>query len=965
MSGIGCPQVVGRDAERAALLDALDALDDRGRLIAVQGEAGIGKTRLATELQTAAGDRGVRVLSGRAVETDTPVPYRALFEALAGHFRKVDSADEVGLGAFRPALAQLVPQWRLPGEQLYRASSVELAEALLRLLSRIGDEQGCVLLLEDLHWADPDTAAVLEYVGDNIASLPVLCLVTLRTDNASAAERVVRALQSRRHADVLDLHRLDSAHVTRIAQLCLGTTALPAGVESLVRRFSDGLPFLVEELLATAVGDGFVRFGTDGWQTGTAADFVVPERFTDLVRRRLESLPADASDLVTRAAVAAPRFGVETVGVLTGLGQDAVLGALRAAESVQLVVPDPVDPSAFGFRHALTRAAIISQRLPAERVAIARRALGHLEADRPELPGELCEVAAGLAETAGDPARAAELLLLAAQRAAAVGAFSSAEPTLMRAWDYAGVATTTRAEVGCLLVEVLTHNGEVARALDLAQRLQQTTDRGDVALAVARVAVVAHRWDVAITALARARAQDDVLLLASAQAVEAHLAFESGRVGDAESLARSSLAAAERLGRHDLASESLHVLGLCSRARSDLLGAEHWFDRVVDLATRHGLWTWRLRGARDRASLDAWRALPSDRIVAARDEAIGAGALVDAAHLDNFLAWMARDRWETEVAEAAARRCASSARRFKLGSLAAMALTVEAISAAQRSDRERMEALLGEAAAADPGNPDAYALSSGARVNLWLRRDDLVRASAELEVMAQRLRDAATPAPERGLRVLLHALDGHDATEAISELDASPGATHALNLAYRHYALAVSAGRAGDVQAAAAHLAKAEENPLLEWVRHHARRLIAAAAMADGWGDPLGWLREGEAYFDARGHDQLAATCRRMLSEAGAPRQRRPRVDESVPADLRRAGVTAREVEVLDQLGAARSTKDIASTLFISPKTVERHVANLTAKLGVDGRSALVAFAAARSAHLDGGPDRPEWGRSR
>jgi predicted ATPase len=256
VTGIGCPEVVGRDAELAALVDALDALDDRGRLVAVQGEAGIGKTRLASELQTAAGDRGVRVLSGRAVETDTPVPYRALFEALAGHFRKVDSADEVGLRAFRPALAQLVPQWRLPDGQLYRASSVELAEALLRLLSRIGDEQGCVLILEDLHWADPDTAAVLEYVGDNIVSLPVLCLVTLRTDNTSPTERVVRALQSRRHADVLDLHRLDSAHVTEIAQLCLGTTALPAGVEALVRRFSDGLPFLVEELLASAVGDG-------------------------------------------------------------------------------------------------------------------------------------------------------------------------------------------------------------------------------------------------------------------------------------------------------------------------------------------------------------------------------------------------------------------------------------------------------------------------------------------------------------------------------------------------------------------------------------------------------------------------------------------------------------------------------------------------------------------------------------
>jgi [ribosomal protein S5]-alanine N-acetyltransferase len=72
-----------------------------------------------------------------------------------------------------------------------------------------------------------------------------------------------------------------------------------------------------------------------------------------------------------------------------------------------------------------------------------------------------------------------------------------------------------------------------------------------------------------------------------------------------------------------------------------------------------------------------------------------------------------------------------------------------------------------------------------------------------------------------------------------------------------------------------------------------------------------------------------------------------------VPTDLFAARITAREVEVLERLASARSTKDIAAELFLSPKTVERHISNLAVKLGVDGRAALVAFAAARAARLN------------
>ena len=760
MPRFACPSVVGRDAEWKQLHGALDDLahHGRGQLICLQGEPGIGKTRLSEELAAAGRARQLRVLSGRAVETDTPIPYRALFEALAGHFRDGEQVDVVASEAFRPALAQLIPQWRHPGDELYRASPVELAEALLRLLTMIGRPEGSVLVLEDLHWADADTAAVVEYIGDNVGSLPILCVITSRPDAACPVHRAVRALESRRSAHVIELRqRLDSGSVIEIAQLCLGTTSLPSDVTDMVLRFSDGLPFLVEELLASAVGAGFVRFESDGWRTGPAESFVVPERFTDLVRRRLAALPARSAEALTVAAVAAPRFTAEVLAVLTRLPIQSALVAIQQGEAAQLVAADPSDPTAFGFRHALTRAGIVSQLLPAVRLAIARRALADLEADDPGLPGERCDMAATLAAIAGDKPRAAELLLLAARRAMAIGAFASAEPTLAQAMEYAGDGTAARFESGCLLVEVLTHVGEVDRALEFGRQLHdhdaRMAARAGIPLAVARAAVVAHRWEVASRALDDARADvsadDDAARLAEIQAIEAVMAFEASRVSDAEASARSALAAAERDGSGGAtACAALHVLGMCSRSRGDVVGAERWFDQLVEIAARDGLWTWRLRGSMERASLDAWRALPSDRIIAARDQAVDAGALVVAAHLDNFLAWMAHDRWETAVADAAAERCAASARRLKLGSLAAMALTVRAIAAAQRGEREQIETRLAEAAAVDPGNLDPRALSSAAWVDFWLRRDDLSRAADELQVMMDLLRESPSPAPE-------------------------------------------------------------------------------------------------------------------------------------------------------------------------------------------------------------------------
>lgn len=169
---------------------------------------------------------------------------------------------------------------------------------------------------------------------------------------------------------------------------------------------------------------------------------------------------------------------------------------------------------------------------------------------------------------------------------------------------------------------------------------------------------------------------------------------------------------------------------------------------------------------------------------------------------------------------------------------------------------------------------------------------------------------------------------------------------HFVASAYLRYARAVAAGRAGSAARAVELVRRAAE--ILgdhEWMRQLGHRLVAEAAVADGWGDPAPWLREALALFDQRGEDRLASACRSLLRKAGATVPRRRDVS-GVPDHLRDLGITAREFEVLELLALGLTNRDIGTRLYLSPRTVERHIANLVLKAGTDGRSQLVAYAA-------------------
>ncbi len=210
--------------------------------------------------------------------------------------------------------------------------------------------------------------------------------------------------------------------------------------------------------------------------------------------------------------------------------------------------------------------------------------------------------------------------------------------------------------------------------------------------------------------------------------------------------------------------------------------------------------------------------------------------------------------------------------------------------------------------------------------------------------------ESAAPVVYWGLWALLRTALDDRAADARDALHRMPQVIKRLfNRAALDYAEAIVAGRSGRASEASGLFAGADE--LLDgtpWWRRLLRLIALDRAVADGWGDPVAELRADLAAHERDGERQLARTCRDLLRAAGAP-TRRGRGASPVPPELRARGVTSREMDVLGLVAAGLSNAAVAERLFLSPRTVETHVANLLVKTGAANRSELRTWAAAQT----------------
>jgi DNA-binding CsgD family transcriptional regulator len=267
-------------------------------------------------------------------------------------------------------------------------------------------------------------------------------------------------------------------------------------------------------------------------------------------------------------------------------------------------------------------------------------------------------------------------------------------------------------------------------------------------------------------------------------------------------------------------------------------------------------------------------------------------------------------------------------------------------------DKEMRDATL-EALAHDPDDPRILGdLWGRVRATRSIVRDDRAQLRIDLDVMMDfvRIAPAGTSLfPNRLLWALLRTAedDDHGAT-ARAELAMTDLDWWQPFVVVRELIDLVAEGRTQHDDELTSRFAELAQY-MLGFEAHDAvfqylLVVAAEAAIRDDWGDPVSSLRHAEAFFSVRGFDRVARRCRRLLGQAGAPMPRHGRGESVVPPALRALGITSREVDVLRLVAEGLSNREIAQRLFVSPKTVERHVASLFDRTGVHDRRALGEF---------------------
>jgi DNA-binding SARP family transcriptional activator len=370
--------IVGRSDAAAALEAAWAATREHGLgVVVLAGEPGIGKTRLAREFARAAHERGATVLAGGCHE-ETVVPYQPFVEALAHYVACCPPAElAVQVNPRRAQLAALVPElWDTraaaappgPGAEQER---FRLFEAVSSLLADAAHLRPLVLLLDDLHWADPSSLLLLRHLARSAKDAPLLVLGTYRPVEVGEAHPFAEALAELRRARALQRLSLPGLGEAEVAELIAGRAGQQAP-RGFVRRVADrsgGNPFFIEELLYD-VGE------EADWDAAAGG---VPDSVKDLVLRRLRGLGDDCRQALSVAAVAGRDFDLDVLARVLEHSRDRLIDLVEEAIGAEVLVEPPQPVGRLSFSHALFRETIYEQLSATRRAALHGRIASAIE----------------------------------------------------------------------------------------------------------------------------------------------------------------------------------------------------------------------------------------------------------------------------------------------------------------------------------------------------------------------------------------------------------------------------------------------------------------------------------------------------------------------------------------------------------------------------------------------------------
>ncbi|WP_158604511.1 helix-turn-helix transcriptional regulator [Nocardioides mangrovicus] len=964
--------LVGREAELRALAALSGVRADPARpagrsaqAVLLAGDAGVGKTRLLTELRDVAFAEGWQVVAGHSLDFgDSALPYLP-FSEVVGRLvtERPDLVDAVAEA--HPALGRLRPGRRLLGEE--SADSLDrgaLYEAVHALLTAAAELQPLLLVVEDAHWADSSSRDLMTFLFTRAFAASVAVVVSYRSDDLHRRHPLRRqAAEWARIPGVerLQLEPLPSEAVRTLVRDLHAGPLSEADLAGIVER-ADGNAFFVEELVGAA---GLEHAGELPW--GLA----------DLLLLRLEQLRAEGQEVVRDAAVAGRRVGYGLLSAVSGLGAAELDAGLRDAVGHHLLVPNRDDT--YAFRHALLAEAVYDDLLPGERTRLHAAYTRAMLAD-PSL-GTAAELARH-ARAARQPAAALDASIRAGEEAMSVGGPIEAARHFETALELLADPSLPAdhevdvATLGARTVDALVAAGNPPRGLALAVRLleQLGEDADPVQRAILRAAV-ADTITVAETRLdplaytTPALAEMDPapsalrarLLHLHARALGFHHRREEAREVGVEALSM-----AEALGMPRLGSDIAASLAAVNRydGAADVEDVEQALHAAAESAARTGARQAQLRAVwllgrwyYDRAELDRSR----DYFTQAWQLAQEIGSSWAPYGFDSrfsllLIAHLVGDWDEVGVL---ADVSGQSPPVMPEATLRAGLLTVQAgrgevdqLGVAPRL-RQQWEADGVVAITAAPATIELHGVA-GDRSAALAVHDDAVetlsrlwrgRFNGQVRLAAVTLgalaRGLDTEAADVRRRVVADADRVRESADLAlraqreSTDDWGPeGIAWARRLHAEHLRLCRLAGvdaPAEDELVAAWRADLAGFEALGHVVEIARSRTRLAAALPTGAEEVRTLLAAARACAERLGAKPLLAE----LDALGGPGPRARGNDDLTP----------REQEILTLVAAGRSNGEIGKQLFISTKTVSVHVSHILAKLGAGGRTEAAAIA--------------------
>jgi len=440
----GLSRFVGRAAEMEQLQTALERVRrGHGEVVGVMGDPGVGKSRLFHELTHSHRAAGCRILQASAASYARAIAYSPVIDLLKALFR-IDERDDVRsirakatghLLTLDEALRNLLPPllWLLDalpeGDRLWDLEPPQrrqlTLDAIKRLLCRESQVQPLIVMLEDLHWIDPETQAVLDSLVESLPEAPVLLLVNYRPeyDHAWTGKTDYRQLR-------IDPLRPESAE--ELLQALIGDGAELAPLKRLLIDRTEGNPFFLEEAVRTLVETGALAGERGAYRLMADAPAIrVPATVQSLLAGRIDRLSPEAKRLLQAAAVVGKDVPVALLETL--VDRDDLRRDLADLQAAEFLYEARLFPELeYTFKHALTHEVAYASLLHDQRRALHQRVLETLERRQ---PNQLEETESLARHAVGAEAwdKAADYLQQAARRAVARSSYASAAELLHQA----------------------------------------------------------------------------------------------------------------------------------------------------------------------------------------------------------------------------------------------------------------------------------------------------------------------------------------------------------------------------------------------------------------------------------------------------------------------------------------------------------------------------------------------------